>query len=138
MDYLKFRSFEWDTHPEEFLLRMETSPVYTVTEEGVREYEGMSPAARIVEMRGVFLGEDAQARFQQLMELLAERTPGELVHPVWGSFNMLLTKVELGQDSGPGCVAYKAVFEETDVDGNPVKLPDLPVIVIPGMGNTTQ
>lgn len=139
MGYLKFRSLEWTEAPEVFLIRMETKPLFEVLEDGTQVFDKMSQAARVFDVRGFFLGENATERFQALMGLLGDRTAGDLIHPVWGSFKTLLTRVELDENSGPGCVAYKAVFEETDADGNPVALPDLPVIVLPGNGgNQTE
>ena len=113
---------------------METKPLFVVAEDGTQVFDKMSQAARVFDVRGFFLGDNAEERFQALMGLLGDRTPGALIHPVWGTFQAILTGVELEGNSGPGCVAYKAVFEETDGDGNPVVLPDLPVIVLPGNG----
>lgn len=77
----------------------------------------MGPVKRTVTGKGAFLGDTAYADFLELIRLFDEAECGLLVHPVWGTYNMYFTELELIQEPKYNYVAYRFEFREADADG---------------------
>ena len=92
-------------------------PVYTKNAAGDAVFTGMSPVKRTVTGKGAFLGDTAYADFQELLALFNAGGCGTLVHPVWGTYNMHFTELELTQEPKFQYVAYRFVFREADDEG---------------------
>lgn len=80
-------------------------------------FSGMGPVKRTVTGSGVFFGETAYEDFLELIALFNEESCGALVHPVWGTYSMYFTELELTQEPKANHVAYKFTFREADEDG---------------------
>lgn len=92
-------------------------PVYTKNAAGNNVYSGMGPVKRTVTGTGVFFGATAYEDFQKLLALYNEEGCGALVHPVWGTYNMHFTELELTQEPKGNYVSYKFEFREADANG---------------------
>ncbi len=117
MDKLKFRMFTWPENPEEYKIEASCVPKFEPGENGGIAFVGLEPMSRIITGRGVFTGPDAVEHFNALAVMMATRTKGDLVHPVWGTSEVFLTDLTMEQESRPGYVAYRFQFRETDEFG---------------------
>ncbi len=124
MDKLKFRMFTWPENPEEYKVVAACVPVFTEGEMGKMVFSSLEPMTRVISGRGVFTGPDAVQSFNALAVMMATRTPGELVHPIWGTSEVFLTDLVLEQESRPEYIVYSFQFRETDEDGFIPWLPD--------------
>ena len=99
MDKMKFRMFRWPENPEQFGIRMVCEPLYELNSIGQYDYTGMGPMCRVYTGSGVFFGPDAVEWFNALQVMMSTRTPGELVHPVWGTADVVyLTQLQMDQE----------------------------------------
>lgn len=130
MANMTFDQWEWPANPEQFQIRGETSPQFTVSEDGSAVYAGMSPVARSFSGKGVFFGENAADHFKTMMKYLTEKTPGALVHPVWGGVRAVLTQLTMEEGSREECISYSFVFREVDAQGNVIVLPTYPILKV--------
>ena len=126
MANMKFRMFQWQQDPEEFGIYMVCQPEYTLDSVGAYAYQGMGPVCRIYKGKGVFCGPDAAQQFNALQVIMATRVGGELIHPIWGTANAVLTELEMKQESRPDYIVYDFTFRSTDEKGAVPKLPELP------------
>ena len=125
MDRMRFMVFTWDHDPEEFRVEAFCQPEYTVNELGHYEYVGLGPMSRVISGRGVFSGPDAHQNFNALSGIMATRTPGELVMPIWGKTQACLTELKMEQGSRPQHIVYSFTFRETDDVGGIPRLPEI-------------
>lgn len=125
MDKLKFRAFTWPENPEVFQIRAVMEPKYTIADDGTISYTGMGPLCRVITGSGVFHGVDARDDFNALAVLMAAAQAGDLVHPVWGTMNVMLTELEMKQESRADYVAYTFAFREADESGMIPQLPEV-------------
>ena len=125
MDKMKFRMFRLEQNPEEFGIEMVLEPLYQLNDLGQYDYLGLGPLCRIYTGKGVFSGPDAVQQFNGLQVLMATRTLGELVHPVWGTGNVYLTELKMSQQSRPDYIEYAFTFREADEKGTIPRLPGL-------------
>ena len=123
MDKMKFRMFQWQENPEEFGIYMVCDPEYTVGSSGKYEYTGIGPMCRVYKGKGVFCGADAFEQFNALQVLMATKSAGELIHPLWGTATVYLTKLEMEQESRPDYIRYAFTFQGVDENGGIPKLP---------------
>ena len=125
MDKMKFRMFRWPENPEQFGIRMVCEPLYELNSIGQYDYTGMGPMCRVYTGSGVFFGTDAVEWFNALQVMMSTRTPGELVHPVWGTADVVyLTQLQMDQESRPDYIKYSFTFREADEKGSIPWLPE--------------
>ena len=125
MDKMKFRMFRWPENPEQFGIRMVCEPLYELNSIGQYDYTGMGPMCRVYTGSGVFFGPDAVEWFTALQVMMSTRTPGELVHPVWGTADVVyLTQLQMDQESRPDYIKYSFTFREADEKGSIPWLPE--------------
>jgi prophage DNA circulation protein len=125
MDKMKFRMFRWPENPEQFGIRMVCEPLYELNSIGQYDYTGMGPMCRVYTGSGVFFGPDAVEWFNALQVMMSTRTPGELVHPVWGTADVVyLTQLQMDQESRPDYIKYSFTFREADEKGSIPWLPE--------------
>lgn len=109
MDKLSYKTFVWPHNPHTYKEEWIREPQY-YTVDGKTYYEGMGEMKRIISGSGTFFGEDAFARFKALSELFAEKTAGNLEHPIWGIRYCYFTGLELTQEPKENCISYKFEF----------------------------
>lgn len=124
MANMKYRMFLWPQDPEEFGISMVCHPEYIANNSGAYEYQGMGPVCRIYTGRGVFCGPEAVQQFNALQVLMATRVGGELVHPVWGTSNVVMTDLTMDQESRPDYIRYSFTFQTIDENGIVPRLPE--------------
>ena len=125
MDKMRFIVFTWEQNPEEFQVEAYCTPEYAVNDVGSYEYVGLGPLCRVISGRGVFCGKNANQSFNALSVLMAARTPGELVMPIWGTTQACLTELKMEQGSRPEHIVYSFAFRETDDLGTIPRLPEI-------------
>ncbi len=123
MNKLKFRMFTWPENPEEYRIEASCVPKFGPGENGGVAFAGLEPMSRVITGRGVFTGPEAVEDFNALAVIMATRTKGDLVHPVWGTSEVFLTDLVLEQESRPDYVVYSFQFRETDEFGSIPYLP---------------
>ena len=123
-DKMKFRMFRWLENPEHFGLRAVCTPEYEENEYGAYTYTGIGPLCRVYTGSGVFCGPEAVEQFNALAVLMAVQEQGELYHPVWGTATVMLTHLEMSQQSRPDYIEYSFTFRETDEKGAIPWLPE--------------
>lgn len=113
---LKFKDYTWPNDPDTYQETISREPQYS-TKDGVTNYTGMSATSRVITGTGAFFGTNAYANFRNLVELAEENSPGDLVHPVWGTRHCYLTKLELTQEAKADFVSYRFAFIQAKADG---------------------
>lgn len=116
MNALIYKSFVWPNNPHTYKEEYVREPQYH-TEDGVTYFDGMGEMKRIITGSGVFFGENAFARFRQLIELFEEGGAGNLEHPVWGIRYCYFTGLELTQEPKENYVSYKFTFTGAKTNG---------------------
>lgn len=124
MANMKFRMFEWPHDPEQFGIRAVCEPEYTENNIGGYDYTGMGPLCRVFTAKGVFCGPEAVQLFNGLAVIMATKTEGELIHPIWGTTTAYITGLEMAQESRPEYIVYTITFRETDEQGCIPMLPE--------------
>lgn len=117
VDKISYKEWVWPRNPEIWTQNAVREPVYTKNTANVMVFSGMGPVKRTVTGSGAFVGENAYGDFKELLALFQEATCGLLVHPIWGSYSMYFTELELTQEPKSNFVAYKFEFREADADG---------------------
>lgn len=110
MDKLKFKSFTCPQNPTVYEEKLVRTPVYSSYTDGTPFFAGLSAIKRTITGSGVFWGEDAFAQYQELEALFDRSSPGNLVHPIWGTRYCYFTGLELTQEPAENYVAYKFTF----------------------------
>ena len=113
---LKFKTYTWPNDPHTYREELHREPQYT-TQSGTSTYTGMGATHRRITGSGAFFGEDAYANFRALMELAADNTAGDLVHPIWGTRYCYFTKLEMTQEPRENYVTYSFEFTQAKADG---------------------
>lgn len=129
MANMKFRMFEWPNDPEQFGILALCEPEYTENTSGGYDYTGLGPMCRVFTAKGVFCGTEAAELFNGLAVIMATRTEGELVHPIWGTTRAFITELKMEQESRPEYIVYTITFRETDELGCIPKLPEQSVAI---------
>ena len=114
---LQFKNFLWPNDPDTYREILSREPQYA-TENGEPVYRGISATQRVISGSGAFFGEDACDSFRELMELAEDNSPGDLVHPLWGTRYCYLTKLELTQQPREDFVSYSFEFIQARSDGS--------------------
>ena len=117
MDKLKFKTFTWPTNPEVYQENFLREALYAKTDAGDSVFSGMGPMKRVISGSGAFFGTDAYTNFNTLAALFAEKTAGDLIHPVCGSRRVYFTELQMAQSPKSDYVAYSFEFREVDADG---------------------
>lgn len=124
MEKMKFGLFVWQENPEIFKLQAVREPEYTTDESGTVEYTGMGPTCRVITGSGVFRGEYAYENFNSLHVLMATGKPMDLVHPLWGTYSVILLELVMKNTSRDHYVEYEFTFREADPNGVVPPLPE--------------
>lgn len=114
MANLQFKSFVWPQNPSTYTQRVLRTPVYQETASGEFNFTGLSGVKRTISGSGVFTGPNAVSYYQQLEQLASLPAPGNLVHPVLGTYNCYLTEVEITQEPQDNVIHYRFVFRGAD------------------------
>lgn len=122
LERMKFKNFTWPNNPEQYAEEWVRPVKYEKTDTGATVYAGLGSPCRKATGRGVFQGQGAYNQFKALLALLKENTPGDLVHPVWGTGQVYLTELTLQQEPLEDYVAYTFVFRGADSQGNIPKM----------------
>lgn len=109
MEYLSYKTFVWPHNPHTYREASAREPQY-YTEDGVTLFDDMGELKRIITGSGTFFGENAVEQFQALAELLEDKTPGNLRHPLWGIRYCYFTGLELTQEPRDNCISYSFEF----------------------------
>ena len=117
MERLTFKDYVWDRNPTTYKEEYIREPRYS-TSEGVTSFDGMGGMQRIITGTGVFLGNRALLNFEMLTTLFAEKTPGNLVHPLWGTRYCYFTGLELTQEPREDYISYRFTFTGALANGN--------------------
>lgn len=117
MDKMKYKTFVWQENPETFHIQAVRVPEYIIDENGNYDYQGLGPMCRIITGSGIFRGEYCFENFNTLQVLMANGTPGDLVHPIWGTICAYLTELQMKSEAEEGCVEYSFSFREADESG---------------------
>lgn len=115
MSSLSYKTFLWPRNPHTYKEVCTREPQY-ITQDGLPCFNGMGDMRRVISGSGVFFGEGAYMKFKELIQLMEDRTPGDLKHPVWGIRYCYFTKLELLQEPKDDYVSYQ--FEFTQALGN--------------------
>ncbi len=116
MEKMSFKGWAWPQNPEVFQMSCIRTPNYKKSS-GVYVYKGLSDLKRTFSGNGVFLGSTAFADFQALAAMLSSTESGVLVHPVWGTFQVYFTELEMTQEPRENEVSYRFEFREADSKG---------------------
>ena len=123
MKPMTYKVFTWLESPESFHIQAVRVPVYTIDSNGSFDYQGLGPMCRIISGSGVFRGEYAYENFNTLQVLMATGTPGDLVHPIWGTISAFLIQLDMKSEAGADYVEYSFSFREADESGSIPALP---------------
>lgn len=113
---LKYKNFIWPNDPHTYREVLSREPLYT-TQSGTTAYKEMSATHRVITGSGVFFGANAYEDFRDLMAVAEESSPGELIHPICGSYHCYLTKLELTQEPSADSISYSFEFTQAKSDG---------------------
>ena len=119
MNKLKYKVWTWPENPETI-----REPLYTIASDGTISYDGLSPLCRVISGSGVFQGPEAREHFNALAVIMANGVVGELVHPMWGTFQAYFTGLNMEQDSREDYIVYSFTFREADERGVIPPLPE--------------
>lgn len=113
MANLQYKDFVWPNAPETYQETATREPLYTSG-----TYSGMGYLRRVITGSGAFVGTNAYQKWEDLMALAQQTTPGYLVHPVWGQRYCYLTKLTLEQACHSNYIRYSFAFTEAQSDGS--------------------
>lgn len=116
MANLQYKAFVWPQNPSTYSQRVLRTAVYQETDTGEFNFTGLSGVKRTITGSGVFTGPKAATYYQQLETLATKASPGNLIHPVWGTYNCYLTRVEMTQEPEENVIHYQFVFTGADSD----------------------
>ncbi len=116
MEKMSYKGWVWPQNPEVFQMSCIRTPRHRKSS-GVYVYKGLSDLKRTFSGNGVFLGSNAFADFKALAEMVSSTESGELVHPVWGTFQAYLTEVEMTQEPRENEVSYRFFLHGADSNG---------------------
>ncbi len=117
MNKLKFKTFTWPENPERFSIYCLREPVYVTLEDKSVAFSSMGPLKRTISGSGAFVGSNAYTNFTALAALAQQTTPGQLIHPTWGTISAYLTELTLTQEPKENYVAYTFTFREANSSG---------------------
>ncbi len=116
MEKLCYKTFVFPNNPHTYREECTREPRYERVD-GVDTFQGMGPLQRVITGEGRMFGENAFGNFQELVRLMEESTPGNLIHPVWGTRYGYLTGLDMTQEPRENCVDYRFQFRQADGDG---------------------
>lgn len=109
MANLTYKTFTWPQNPHTYHDCFVREPRYLLSGEDT-VFGGMSAKKRTITGEGVFFGPNAYTQFLQLVQIFEDAQPGTLTHPIWGSCNCYLTRLELTQEPRDHYVSYRFTF----------------------------
>lgn len=110
---MRYKNYTWPHNPRTFHMLWRRR-VHVLDAPGSRYYvQELGRTCRVFRGAGEFCGPDAYAQFEQLERVFRRDGPGELIHPVWQSYSVYFTRLELTQEPRQDYVAYAFEFTET-------------------------
>jgi len=111
---MKYKNYTWPYNPGTFSLSSERTIIqHKYPDVSGAELEDMGDGARIFSGEGEFFGSSAYSEFNKLKKVYDEGGVGKLVHPTWGTFNCVFSKLSLNQQPLPNYVSYSFEFVES-------------------------
>ncbi len=117
MDYLAYKSFIWPVNPETLHMEYRRDPLFAEDPSGQPTYIGMGEKQCIVSGTGEYTGPLAMETFQQMAEVFAESTSGNLILPEGDMIQAYFTRLTMDQDSRPYLIRYSFTFTGTNENG---------------------
>ena len=117
MEKLLYKNYLWPQNPDHYQQSYVREPVYTKNGSGETVFSGMGPMKRTITGSGAFFGATAYTDFLELAKVFEEKSCGNLVHPVFGTYRCYFTELQVTQQPRENYVAYKFEFREADADG---------------------
>lgn len=114
MANLQYKTFVFPQNPSTYTQRVLRTAVYQETDTGEFNFTGLSGVKRTITGTGVFTGPEAASHYLQLEELATKASPGDLIHPVFGTYKCYLTQVKLTQQPEENVICYQFVFTGAD------------------------
>ena len=102
---MRFKEFTWPHNPEVYTVEYRRRIAVHPAPFGPCVMQELGSSYRVLKGEGVFVGEGAYQRFQELAGVFQQEGPGLLVHPVWKAeraYFAALEAMEPGNGGGPG------------------------------------
>ena len=110
---MRYKDFVWPHNPRTFHVLWRRRVCVLDAPGGRYRVQELGRTCRIFRGAGEFCGPDAYAQFERLSRTFLRDGPGDLVHPVWHSYSVYFTRLELTQEPRSDYVAYAFEFTET-------------------------
>nr|WP_325211343.1 SafA/ExsA family spore coat assembly protein [uncultured Oscillibacter sp.] len=109
---MRFKEFTWPHNPEVYTVEHRRRIAVHQVPFGPCVMQELGGSYRVLKGEGVFVGEDAYARFKELAGVFQEEGPGLLVHPVWPAERAYFAVLEAEEEPRPDFVRYRFEFWE--------------------------
>ena len=110
---MRYKDFTWPHNPRTFHVLWRRRVCVLDAPGGRYRVQELGRTCRVFRGTGEFCGPDAYAQFERLSRTFRRDGPGELIHPVWHSYSVYFTRLELTQEPRQDYVAYAFEFTET-------------------------
>lgn len=110
---LKYKDFTWPNNPATCNIDYNKRIIaHSYPDINGAEHEELGSGPRVITGSGIFFGKGAYDTFKKLLKYFQQNTPGKLIHPIWGSINCRLTKLNTKEEPLPNYVEYTFEFIE--------------------------
>ena len=109
---MRFKEFTWPHNPEVYTVEYRRRIAVHPAPFGPCVMQELGSSYRVLKGEGVFVGEGAYQRFQELAGVFQQEGPGLLVHPVWKAERAYFAALEAMEEPRPDFVRYRFEFWE--------------------------
>lgn len=109
---MRFKEFTWPHNPEVYTVEYRRRIAVHPAPFGPCVMQELGSSYRVLKGEGVFVGEGAYQRFQELDGVFQQEGPGLLVHPVWKAERAYFAALEAMEEPRPDFVRYRFEFWE--------------------------
>nr|WP_325181338.1 SafA/ExsA family spore coat assembly protein [uncultured Oscillibacter sp.] len=109
---MRFKEFTWPHNPEVYTVERRRRIAVHPVPFGPCVMQELGGSHQVLKGEGVFVGEDAYGRFQELAGVFCQEGPGLLVHPVWKAERAYFAALEAVEEPRPDFVRYRFEFWE--------------------------
>lgn len=109
---MRYKEFTWPHNPEIYTVEYRRQMAAHKVPFGRCVLQDLGYTYRVLKGEGVFTGNDAYRRFQELAAVFQESGPGLLVHPVWRAERAYFVELKVTEEPLPDYVRYSFTFWE--------------------------
>jgi len=111
---MRYKDFVWPHNPESYRISFARHMAVSPVPYGAEYMQGLTMAHRTMTGQGAFYGRNAYDSFKALATVFYDKTPGQLIHPVWQTARAWFVELALAQEPQTDFVTYTFAFWEDD------------------------